>query len=273
MKKGEIIDIKKLVILIIAIVNVCLLTFAFAETIVLKSGKTIEGKIIERAENYIKVDIYGVPITYYFHEIEKIDGEERTELFFSPPANIHLGKGTKHYDNGEYEQAIEEFKKAIEIKPDFYQAYHNLGLSYASLAQYQDAKNSFEKTIQIKPDSAETYKSLGKVCIALKNYDDSLFYYKKYTELNPNDAQAYFDIGMIYNILGNAEQMIHYFEEAVKVNPNFAEAYSGLGSTYLFLKQYNKARENLQKAKGLFEKQGNHKAALEVEGSLKRNFP
>lgn len=264
---------KKLVVLIIAIVNVCLLTLAFAETIVLKSGKTIEGKIIERTEHYIKVDIYGVPMTYYFHEIEKIAGEERIELFSSPPANIHLGEGTKHYDNGEYEQAIAEFKKAIKIRPDFYQAYHNLGLAYASLNQYQEAKNSFEKTIQINPDSAETYKSLGKVCIALQKYEDGLSYYTKYIKLNPNDDQVYFDIGMIYNAQGNTEQMIHYFEEAVRVNPNFAEAYSGLGGTYLHLKQYNKARENLQKAKDLFEKQGNYEAALEVEESLNKKFP
>jgi len=47
---------------------------AFAETVILKSGKTLEGKIIERTDKYIKIDFYGVTLTYYLDEIERIDG-------------------------------------------------------------------------------------------------------------------------------------------------------------------------------------------------------
>jgi len=47
-----------------------------AETIVLKSGKSVEGKIIERAGNYVKVDIEGVPITYYLDEIKSVNGKD-----------------------------------------------------------------------------------------------------------------------------------------------------------------------------------------------------
>lgn len=48
----------------------------FAETVSLKSGKTIEGKILEKTDKAIKIDISGIPITYYFEEIESIDGEK-----------------------------------------------------------------------------------------------------------------------------------------------------------------------------------------------------
>jgi len=46
----------------------------FAETIILKSGKTLEVKIVEKTDTYIKVDIDGISITYYLDEIENIDG-------------------------------------------------------------------------------------------------------------------------------------------------------------------------------------------------------
>ncbi len=46
----------------------------FAETIVLKSGKTVEGKILEKTAKYIKVDINGISITYYLDEVASIDG-------------------------------------------------------------------------------------------------------------------------------------------------------------------------------------------------------
>lgn len=50
---------------------------ALAETIMLKSGKVIDGKIVQRNEDEIKVDIgVGVNITYFLDDIESIDGKE-----------------------------------------------------------------------------------------------------------------------------------------------------------------------------------------------------
>ncbi|MEW6009010.1 MAG: hypothetical protein AB1629_05180 [Candidatus Omnitrophota bacterium] len=46
----------------------------FAETIILKSGKIIEAKIIEKTDKNIKVDFYGVPLTYFLDEIQSIGG-------------------------------------------------------------------------------------------------------------------------------------------------------------------------------------------------------
>lgn len=46
----------------------------FAETIVLKSGKTVEGNLIEKTDKSITVDFQGVPITYYNSEVESING-------------------------------------------------------------------------------------------------------------------------------------------------------------------------------------------------------
>ncbi|MCM8787008.1 MAG: S1C family serine protease [Candidatus Omnitrophica bacterium] len=57
-----------LVIIFIVRFSVC------AETIVFRSGKIMQAKIIERTNKYIKVDIQGIPITYYIEEIESIDG-------------------------------------------------------------------------------------------------------------------------------------------------------------------------------------------------------
>ena len=61
------------------IITVILLVFVsacFAETIVLKSGEKIEGKIFERTDKYIKLDFEGLLITYFFDEIKSIDGKE-----------------------------------------------------------------------------------------------------------------------------------------------------------------------------------------------------
>ena len=59
------------------------------ETIILKSGQTVEGKIIEQGVDYIKIDFYGVPITYWAEDIKSIDGKK---VIFSSAIEEELHK-------------------------------------------------------------------------------------------------------------------------------------------------------------------------------------
>ena len=52
----------------------------YAETVILKSGKTVEGKLIEKTNMYIKIDLQGVPVTYFLDEIESIDGKKEARI-------------------------------------------------------------------------------------------------------------------------------------------------------------------------------------------------
>ena len=63
---------KNSIILFIAILSI---PFSlFAETIVLKSGKQIEGKILEKTDEYVRIDFMGVALSYFYDQIETIDG-------------------------------------------------------------------------------------------------------------------------------------------------------------------------------------------------------
>lgn len=66
----------------------------FAETIILKSGKKVDAQIIERTDKNIKVNLGGVTLTYYFDEIESIDGiaqgKEEKEIQLSSTATADL---------------------------------------------------------------------------------------------------------------------------------------------------------------------------------------
>src|SRR4030042_653345 len=57
----------------------------FAATIILKSGVKIESEIIEKTDEYIKINLQGVLLKYYFDEIERIDGE--SSYASQPPAS------------------------------------------------------------------------------------------------------------------------------------------------------------------------------------------
>jgi hypothetical protein len=66
---------KKLILIIIGLFFISAVSFTYAEIITLKSGKTVEGEVIERTDGYVKIDFYGVPVTYLLSEVESIGGE------------------------------------------------------------------------------------------------------------------------------------------------------------------------------------------------------
>jgi len=61
----------------------------FAEIIALKSGKTIEGKIFEQTDKYIKVDIEGVPVTYYLDGVTCID-TGKVKIYFEDVEDLKM---------------------------------------------------------------------------------------------------------------------------------------------------------------------------------------
>lgn len=64
---------KKIIIFLLSI-SLFLPVLASAETILLKSGKTVDGKILERTDRYIKIDISDIPAIYSVDDIVSIDG-------------------------------------------------------------------------------------------------------------------------------------------------------------------------------------------------------
>ena len=70
-------------------------------------------------------------------------------------------KGIDFYKQGKYDQAGEEFKKAIELKPNDVYALYGLGNTYYCKAKYDDAVKIYAKAISINPDYAKVHYSLS----------------------------------------------------------------------------------------------------------------
>jgi hypothetical protein len=109
-------EMKRLVIILL-VLSVCFPSFILAETITIKSGKKIEGKIVERTDKYIKVDCgVGIPLTYFFDMIESIDGVKQasspTEEEKQSQENNLSSASTDNADRLDYSDTI-----GITIKP------------------------------------------------------------------------------------------------------------------------------------------------------------
>lgn len=96
-------------------------------------------------------------------------------------------KGNSAFSSGNFEDAIKHFSDAISLSSSNHVLYSNRSASYASLHKYQDALDDAKKTVELKPDWAKGYGRLGAACLGLGKHDDAVAAYKKGLVYEPNN--------------------------------------------------------------------------------------
>ena len=86
-------------------------------------------------------------------------------------AGVLYNRGTANAQKGNLTQAIEDFTKAVEIKPDDLMAYNNRGSAYAQQGDYIQAISDFTKAIGINSNDPVAYHNRAAAYYCLKEYD------------------------------------------------------------------------------------------------------
>jgi len=140
--------------------------------------------------------------------------------------------GMMYYDSGEYEKAIEAYKRAIELNPDAEESYYHLGMAYSSLGRYKEAVKAYDRAIRIKKDYAAAHYNLGHAYSNLNQYDKAIRAFRQAIQYEPDNVEAYFALGNAYYDSGREEKAVDTFEEAIRRNPDNPYAYYNLGLLY-----------------------------------------
>ena len=197
------------------------------------------------AENWDKAIKLGEAIRAEFPNSFDADGWNTKNL-----AGAYNNRGNSYNELKQYERAIEDLNKAIEIEPEDAEAYYNRGDSYNKLKQYERAIQDFDKAIGLKPDYAEAYNNRGNSCDGLKQYERAIEDFDKAIELKPDKEVltiSYYNRGISYNGLKQYERAIADYDKAIELKPDYAEVYNNRGNSYNELKQYEHAIKNFEK--------------------------
>ena len=106
------------------------------------------------------------------------------------------------------------------MDPDYTLSYNNRGLAYKNLGEYEKAIKDFDKAIELNPNYISAYNSRGVAYENLKDYNRAINDYNKAIELNPNYISAYNNRAIIYSNLGKYEEAINDYNDALKLDPN-----------------------------------------------------
>ena len=90
----------------------------------------------------------------------------------------------------EYEKSIKYFTRIININPNDYRAYYNLGLAYFNLNRFKEALENYRIAISIKPDYKHCYYNIGLIYEANENFMKAAEAYEKALGIDPNFIYA-----------------------------------------------------------------------------------
>jgi tetratricopeptide (TPR) repeat protein len=166
------------------------------------------------------------------------------------PKNTHAHRflGVVFAQQGQWEKALDSFKKSIKADPKNAIAYSNIGNVFLELKQYEEAIENYEKAISLNPRDGEVWSNKGNALAALKHYEEALTQYDKALALNPQYAEAWSNKGNSLSKLQRYEEALTEYDKALALNPQYAEAWSNKGNALNELKRYQQALLSYQQA-------------------------
>ena len=117
------------------------------------------------------------------------------------------------------EQAIEAYSKALSIKPDYAEAYINIGNALKEQGKLEESVMAYQKAIAIKPDVAEAYYNMGIVFKNQGKLEESVMAYQKAIAIKPDIAEAYYNMGIVFKNQGKLEESVMAYQKAIAIKP------------------------------------------------------
>ncbi|MGO8697772.1 MAG: tetratricopeptide repeat protein [Limisphaerales bacterium] len=137
--------------------------------------------------------------------------------------------GLALFRKGELDAAVAQYRKALEIKPDFVMARSNLGLAFDQEGNTDEAIAQFRKALEIQPENAGIRVNLGNALFEKGQYNEAIEEYQKALAINPASENAHFNLGIALFGKGDVEEAIAQYQQALKIRPDDDLAYDNLG--------------------------------------------
>jgi len=132
-----------------------------------------------------------------------------------------------------FDQAVEAYNKAIELRPFYAEAHVGLGDARAAKGETDAAVASYQKALMFNPVNPRVHMSLGKIYYSEKGlYYEAVNAYKRAIDLDPSSVEARMGLGEVYEDKGLYKEAIEEYKRVIEVDAKHTGAMYNLAVVY-----------------------------------------
>ncbi len=180
--------------------------------------------------------------------INTIPASSEAERLGLRDARAYNRRGLAHISTRNYEQAIIEYSRAINLDKRYAEAYNNRAIAHLFMTNYGEAVDDCDQAISLAPDFIPAYVNRGIAYTGLRAYEEALVDYDQALHLSPNSAYAHYNRGNTHLWMTNYQEAITDYSQAIAKEKEFLAAYVNRGVAQTELKNYDLALADFSQA-------------------------
>jgi tetratricopeptide (TPR) repeat protein len=141
----------------------------------------------------------------------------------------HSNLGAALNRKGYSDEGIAQCRWALEIKPNDADAHYNLGIIYLDQGRLAEAIASFQEALRAKPDYASAHDDLANALFRQGKTDEAIAHYRQATEIMPRDALFQYNLACALARENNFAEAALHCRKALDIDPSNAAAHHNLG--------------------------------------------
>lgn len=167
---------------------------------------------------------------------------------FAQQSGDYYASGNKFFREGEYEKAVEQYTKAIQLDPRNGNYYASLGATYGKLSLYEKGIKELKKAVSVTPKLEEPYYLIESFYATLDRTDEAIGFFQERSKTTPNNAFIYVNLGYAFYRKGILDMASVEMKKAIEFDSLYSLAHCGLGVIYLSLNRDEEAEKEFEKA-------------------------
>ncbi len=140
-------------------------------------------------------------------------------------------------------RAIEYFRRAVEMQPDFVPAHFHLGVMCSEVGRIEEAKAALEFVLSREPAHSEACEYLANLYVQEGRPVRAMALYERLLEENPDCESAHCNLGNLWSAMDDERAIAHY-RRALEWNPQRAETHNNLGVALARRGEFSEAEEH-----------------------------
>lgn len=180
-------------------------------------------------------------------EFEKAIKEYDKSLEIAETKSVYFQRGYCYIQLGKYNEAITDFTASIDKNYEVPISKFQRGLCYYSVGKYKEAVADFTAYETAFPKKSDSYLYHGLSLQGLKKYDEAITYLEKSLAAGISVGDCNFNIGNCYYNQEKYAEAIPFYTKAIEAEAQVYAAYLNRGNAYLKNNKYNEAKADLKK--------------------------